>query len=88
MQWVLGALSLEVKRQGSEADHSPPSSAEVKNAWLYTSTPTPLPLPITYLTCVQHQMSHFSSYGSKEILSISLSLFTTLVTLSPEQGNS
>jgi len=22
-----------------EADHSPPSSAEVKNAWSYTSTP-------------------------------------------------
>jgi hypothetical protein len=28
-----------VKRPGSEADHSPPSSAEVKNAWSYTSTP-------------------------------------------------
>jgi hypothetical protein len=26
-------------RQGREADHSPPSSAEVKNAWSYTSTP-------------------------------------------------
>jgi hypothetical protein len=24
---------------GLEADHSPPSSAEVKNAWSYTSTP-------------------------------------------------
>jgi hypothetical protein len=24
---------------GREADHSPPSSAEVKNAWSYTSTP-------------------------------------------------
>jgi hypothetical protein len=30
---------LGVKRQGREADHSPPSSAEVKNAWSYTSTP-------------------------------------------------
>jgi hypothetical protein len=28
-----------VKRPGREADHSPPSSAEVKNAWSYTSTP-------------------------------------------------
>jgi hypothetical protein len=27
------------KTAGSEADHSPPSSAEVKNAWIYTSTP-------------------------------------------------
>jgi hypothetical protein len=29
-QWVPGALSLGVKRLGREADHSPPSSAEVK----------------------------------------------------------
>jgi hypothetical protein len=29
-QWVLGALSLGVKRPRREADHSPPSSAEVK----------------------------------------------------------
>jgi len=27
-----------VKRLGREADHSPPSSAVVKNAWSYTST--------------------------------------------------
>jgi hypothetical protein len=26
-----------VKRSGSEADHSPPSSAEMKNVWSYTS---------------------------------------------------
>jgi hypothetical protein len=38
MQWVPGALSLGVKRPGREADHSPPSSAEVKNVWSYTST--------------------------------------------------
>jgi hypothetical protein len=35
---VPGALSLGVKRPGREADHSPPSSAEVKNAWSNTST--------------------------------------------------
>jgi hypothetical protein len=29
-KYVLGALSLRVKRPGREADHSPPSSAEVK----------------------------------------------------------
>jgi hypothetical protein len=34
-----GVLSLRVKRPGREADHSPPSSAEVKNVWGYTSTP-------------------------------------------------
>jgi hypothetical protein len=30
IQWVPGALSLGVKRLWCEADHSPPSSAEVK----------------------------------------------------------
>jgi hypothetical protein len=30
IQWVTGALSAEVKRPGSEADHSHPTSAEVK----------------------------------------------------------
>jgi hypothetical protein len=30
IQWVPGALSLGVKRVGREADHSPPSSAEIK----------------------------------------------------------
>jgi hypothetical protein len=38
IQWVPGALSLEVKWPVCEADHSPPSSAEVKNEWRYTST--------------------------------------------------
>jgi hypothetical protein len=35
--WV---LSSEVKRPWSEADHSPQSSADVKNTWSYTSTPS------------------------------------------------
>jgi hypothetical protein len=39
IQWVPGALSLGVKRPRREADHSPPSSAEVKKPWSYTSTP-------------------------------------------------
>jgi hypothetical protein len=30
IRWVPGALSLGTKRPGREADHSPPSSAEVK----------------------------------------------------------
>jgi hypothetical protein len=34
-----GQFSLGLKRPGREADHSSPSSAEVKNAWNYTSTP-------------------------------------------------
>jgi hypothetical protein len=39
IQWVPGALSLGVKQLRHEADHSPPSSAEVENVWSYTSTP-------------------------------------------------
>jgi hypothetical protein len=31
IRWVLGTVSLEIKRQGREAGHSPPSSAEVKS---------------------------------------------------------
>jgi hypothetical protein len=39
IQWVPGALSPGVKRPGCEADHSAPTSAEVKKMWIYTSTP-------------------------------------------------
>jgi len=28
-----------IKRPGREADHSLPSSADIKNVWSYTSTP-------------------------------------------------
>jgi hypothetical protein len=38
-QWAPAALSLWIKRLGREADHSPPTRAEEKNAWSYTSTP-------------------------------------------------
>jgi hypothetical protein len=30
IHWIPGALSLRIKRPGREADHSPPSSSEVK----------------------------------------------------------
>jgi hypothetical protein len=39
VQWVLGVLSPGVKQPGHEADLSPSTSAEIKNAWIYTSTP-------------------------------------------------
>jgi hypothetical protein len=55
--WVSGVLSTGLMQPGSEADHSPPSSSEIKNAWSYTFTPqyvitllstgTILPFPIT-----------------------------------------
>jgi hypothetical protein len=39
-QWVPGALSLGLKRPGREFDHSPPSSAEVKECVeLYLNSP-------------------------------------------------
>jgi hypothetical protein len=39
IQWVTGTLSLELKQRGREADHLPPTSAKVKNAWSCISTP-------------------------------------------------
>jgi hypothetical protein len=33
IKWIPG-----LKRQGREADHSPPTGAEVKKMWIYTST--------------------------------------------------
>jgi hypothetical protein len=39
IQWVLSDLSLGVKWLGREADYSPPTSAEIKKTWIYTSTP-------------------------------------------------
>jgi hypothetical protein len=40
IQWIPWALSLEVKRPGREADHSPPSSAEVEECVeLYLHSP-------------------------------------------------
>jgi hypothetical protein len=49
IKWVPVALSLSVKRPGREADHSPSSSVEAKNAWSYTSTP-PIHLHVMLLS--------------------------------------
>jgi hypothetical protein len=40
--WILGAVSQGITRKGREADHTPPSSADVKNVG---TTP---PLPHTF----------------------------------------
>jgi len=54
IQWVPGALSPGVKQLKHEAEHLPISSAEVKNAWSYTSTP-----PYTFMTwCLIKQGIH------------------------------
>jgi hypothetical protein len=34
-----GSFPPGVKQPGSEVDHSPPSSAEVKKMWIYTTSP-------------------------------------------------
>jgi hypothetical protein len=39
IQWVPDTLSPRVKRPGRNYRHSPPSSAEFKNAWRFTSRP-------------------------------------------------
>jgi hypothetical protein len=39
IQLVPGALSTGVKRSGRDADHSPPTSAEVNKMWIYKSAP-------------------------------------------------
>jgi hypothetical protein len=35
---ITGAVSVEIKRLGRDAYHSPPSSIEVNNTWSYSST--------------------------------------------------
>jgi hypothetical protein len=54
-----GALSLGMKRPGREADDSPPSSAEIKNAWSYTSTP---PYVFMAWCVVKHRNNSTSTY--------------------------
>jgi hypothetical protein len=39
IQWVQEALSPEIKLLEREADHSLSTTAEVKNTWIYISTP-------------------------------------------------
>jgi hypothetical protein len=57
--------SLGVKRPGREADHSPPSSAEVKNAWSCTSIP-PIHLHGVVLSLEKEQRDNFMMVFAKE----------------------
>jgi hypothetical protein len=68
-QWAIGALSLGLKRPVREADHSPPSSAEVNNAWSYTSTP-PIRLHgvvLIYISEWYNITSLWSQYAGSEL---------------------
>jgi hypothetical protein len=63
---ISGALSLGVKRPGCDADHLPPSSAEVKNAWIYTSI-LPIRLHGVVLSCEAHR--RLQLYFSTSVIS-------------------
>jgi hypothetical protein len=77
IQWVLGALSLGVKRSGREAEHSPPSSAKIKNAWSYTSA-------LQYVFMVWYLVKHRDNFTftliilSEQYVSWKLALHSTL----------
>jgi hypothetical protein len=72
------ALSLEVKRPGREADHSLPSSAEVKNAWSYTSTPQ----YFFMAWCLVKHRDNFTFHQNTEVNSSTLSTIRIWVLLS------
>jgi hypothetical protein len=42
IQWILKVLSSGVKRPGVEADHSPPTNAEIKNTYVYLCIHSPI----------------------------------------------
>jgi hypothetical protein len=65
IQRVSEALSLGIKRPGREADHSPPSSAEVQNAWRYTSTPL---IRLHSVVLSYHHHHHHHMLGANIIL--------------------
>jgi hypothetical protein len=60
IQWVLG-----VKRQEHEADHSPPTSAEVNKTWIYTSTPPYQPPCSPHVTPSDFWLSLLWKCGSR-----------------------
>jgi hypothetical protein len=56
-EWVPGALYIGIKRPVHEAN-IPPSSAEIKNIWIYTSTPIRL-----HGVVMKHRQRHNSVAG-------------------------
>jgi hypothetical protein len=58
-QRVVGALFLEVKWLGHEADQSIPSGTKVKNKWSYSSTP---PSVFTVWCLIKHR-ENFTFYS-------------------------
>jgi hypothetical protein len=46
---------------GREADHSPPTTAEVKNTWIYISSP-----PYVFMACVDGNIININEYGARK----------------------
>jgi hypothetical protein len=61
IQWVSGDLSPWIRRLGREADHSPPTSAEVKEIWSMH------PLPHTSLWLSAKLVKHKDNFTFTEI---------------------
>jgi len=57
IQWVTMTLFLGIMLLENEADHLPPSNAQVDNNWSYTSTP-----PYTLMKCMGTVYFHGFSY--------------------------
>jgi hypothetical protein len=79
IKWVTGSLSLREKRPGREADHSPPSTADVKNAWSCISAPQYV-LIAWFLVKAQEQVClyiyliHFTLFSTSFVVSFMLEL--------------
>jgi hypothetical protein len=63
IQRVPGFLSPGVKRQGRDAEHSPPTSVKVNKTWAYTSTP-----PYVFMT--SYLVKHTDRFTFKDYYNI------------------
>jgi hypothetical protein len=85
-EWVTLPLSPGIKRLGREADHVPPTSADVKKTWIYTSTP-PYVFMTWYLATLRFSASNkrFCHVGAglqyKTISLASILIRVTIVTI-------
>jgi hypothetical protein len=59
IQWLPMATYLGVKRPRREAVHSPATSADVKETWIYTSTPPYAFMAYCLISYVQRQLCLF-----------------------------
>jgi hypothetical protein len=67
---VPGAVFLGVKQPWHEADHSPPSSAEIKNVWSIS----PLPQYVFMVWCLVKHRDNFTFYLCSELKDTDMNL--------------